>query len=119
MLNESKHASRCCRNDNSTPRKGSAKMNHVDIALQYANTIKQDVKSWEATTATSLAQVHATLALAEQQRIANLIAIANLSFGPGDADMTKPWTSSNDDKSWNAIRAEVVDALGIKEIGNQ
>lgn len=51
------------------------------------------------------AQTHATLALAEQQRIANLITLLNTENGP-DRVLSK----SGD---WGDICAEVVSALGI------
>jgi len=60
----------------------------------------------------ALAQVHATLALAEQQRLANLIALAALNFSV--ADFTKTWDSEKDTNAWRFIRASVVEGLGIE-----
>lgn len=60
-----------------------------------------------------IAQAHATLALAEQQRIANLIAVT--AVDGNKADFTKPWDTTNDTNAWRAIRDEVVAKLGIED----
>lgn len=51
----------------------------IDHAVEALRVVSLPVTTEESTTAnaTAYAQVHATLALAEQQRIANLIALAN------------------------------------------
>lgn len=59
----------------------------------------------------TVAQVEAQLALVEQQRIANLIAVTALSFR--EADFTKPWTSTEDTPEWVAVRDEVAKGLGL------
>ena len=58
-------------------------MNHVDIAvglIRYINEWQDEAGDTPETNLASaiLAQVHATLAVAEQQRISNLIALAGL-----------------------------------------
>ena len=108
-------------------------MNHKDEAIQQLEALEfgEVSSNFHAQTgelksdAIAIAQVKATLALVEAQeaaneqaRIANLIAVANLAFGPGEADMTEPWTGSGEEKAWDVIRAEVIEALGIKG-GNQ
>jgi len=49
------------------------------------------------------AQVHATLALVEQQRIANLIAIHDEEFPP----------SFLTQEEWDAVRAQIREGLGL------
>jgi hypothetical protein len=57
------------------------------------------------------AQVHATLALVEQQRITNLIAIAALN--EPRSDFTKPWDGRDDTVAWGAIRDQVAAGLNL------
>jgi len=78
---------------------------YVDFMFRMGAT--EDVRS----TAVGKAQAHATLYLAEQQRVANLIALAAMN-GPR-ADFTKPWDGTEDTDLWRDIRAQVVEALGI------
>lgn len=63
------------------------------------------------------AQVHATLALAEQQRLSNLIALSGSSHGGALAQAASDalWTFTEDDQ-WSGtvvIRPEVREALGL------
>lgn len=61
------------------------------------------------------AQVHATLALAEQQRIQNLIALARNSRvtpSPLFVDEPDPW----DFDARGTLRPEIAAALGIEEV---
>ena len=57
---------------------------HVGEAISYADAYSWGDESRAADRAIAHAQVHATLALAEQQRIANIIALASLRIGPND-----------------------------------
>lgn len=73
---------------------------HVEAAHELAHPMEYSAsESWSAVYA-QRAQVHATLALAEQQRISNLLKIA----AEGRHAMEK-----NAGESW----AEISDALGI------
>lgn len=91
--------------------------NHKQVAIDwvdYSSNLNPDVDN-KASHAAQLAQVHATLALAEQQRATNLLLATALSHGWGQADITAPWTSVNDTARWEAVRAEIAAALGITE----
>lgn len=62
------------------------RVDHASIARERIEIASQDVSdNWRSSTGEhkadmiALAQVHATLALVEQQRIANLIALTDLS----------------------------------------
>ena len=68
----------------------------------------------------AIAQVHATLALVEQQRIANLIALSASGIGPlmqaGDRALMHPephpdWPNTNID----VVRPEIRQALGLND----
>ncbi len=59
----------------------------------------------------TLAQVAATEALAEQQRIANLIALA--SGGDETAYLVNGETNKYDENRWRALRAEIREGLGL------
>lgn len=65
------------------------------------------------------AQVHATLALVEQQRIANIIAIANNVSEDPDVTVTDgeraAWLALCDEESPHSLRPEIREALGIRE----
>jgi hypothetical protein len=56
------------------------RIDHVAKAAEWLTPAEGTGLSWEETAGlTAIAQVHATLALAEQQRIANLIALFTIS----------------------------------------
>lgn len=57
------------------------------------------------------ARLEAALALVEQQRIANLIAMSALNFR--DADFTKVWNAEGDTAEWRAVRDQVAGGLGL------
>lgn len=64
------------------------------------------------------AQVHATLALVEQQRIANLIALAapQPGIGTGGEVSLPSWMPATDGKiAYMRLRPEIADALGMEE----
>jgi hypothetical protein len=66
----------------------------------------------------AVAQVHATLALVEQQRIANLIALATPQPGIGTGgEVSLPsWIPATDGKiAYMRLRPEIADALGMEE----
>lgn len=66
----------------------------------------------------AVAQVHATLALVEQQRIANLIALAEPQSGIGTGgEVSLPsWIPATDGKiAYMRLRPEIADALGMEE----
>lgn len=58
------------------------------------------------------AQVHATLALVEQQRIANLIAVLNADM-PDGYIVTKVWDQPGE-RPQEAMRQQITAALGIE-----
>lgn len=97
--------------------------NHAQEALdwlEYSSNLNPDVDN-KASHATQLAVAHATLELAEQQRIANLVALAELGdrvLGgyAGDAGMfatifDKPTTQHGN----VSVKPEIAAALGITE----
>lgn len=66
----------------------------------------------------AVAQVHATLALVEQQRIANLIALAapQSGIGTGGEVSLPSWIPAGDGKlAYMRLRPEIADALGMEE----
>ena len=66
----------------------------------------------------AVAQVHATLAVAEQLQIANLIALATPQpgIGPGGEVSLPSWIPATDGKiAYMRLRPEIADALGMEE----
>lgn len=66
----------------------------------------------------AVAQVHATLAVAEQLRVANLIALATPQPGIGTGgEVSLPsWIPATDGKiAYMRLRPEIADALGLEE----
>lgn len=66
----------------------------------------------------AVAQVHATLAVAEQLRVANLIALATPQSGIGTGgEVSLPsWIPATDGKiAYMRLRPEIADALGMEE----
>lgn len=66
----------------------------------------------------AVAQVHATLAVAEQLRVANLIALATPQPGIGTGgEVSLPsWIPATDGKiAYMRLRPEITDALGMEE----
>jgi hypothetical protein len=76
-----------------------------DLPLEYASA-----KMAEASAAAYLAQVHATLALVEQQRLGNLIAFAREAFRPEWAGYT---ISEQDGARGHAALAQAREGLGL------
>lgn len=84
--------------------------------IDYSSNLNPDVDNKASHTA-QLAQVHATLALAEQQRISNLIALANV------ADLSDVQVTPLERAGWLALgiegtgepRPEIAAALGIEQ----
>lgn len=61
----------------------SARIDHAAQAEEWlADAKRADVSFAEAEAFAAIAQVYATLALAEQQRIANLVALGVIGGGP-------------------------------------
>lgn len=88
--------------------------NHAQEATDLLKPL-QALTGKDAAFDLEVAQVHATLALVEQQRATNLILATALSYGWGKADVTATWDSVNDTPRWEAVRAEIAAALGITE----
>lgn len=67
----------------------------------------------------ALLQAHATLALVEQQRIANIIAIANNVSEDPDVTVTDgeraAWLALCEEDSPHSLLPEIREALGIRE----
>lgn len=59
------------------------------------------------------ALVHATLYAAEQQWIANLIAITAMSWPTQGSDVTKQWDGEADTEEWRAVRNKIAESLGL------
>lgn len=62
----------------------SERIDHATEAMTRVERIKPGQLAVDAQVLLGIAQVHATLALVEQQRIANVIALASLRIGPND-----------------------------------
>lgn len=60
-----------------------------------------------------MAQAHATLALAEQQRIANLIALTALEYQAGETDPYTPLTMST--PLGRDLKDEIKKTLGVEQ----
>ncbi|GAB3125789.1 hypothetical protein [Glaciibacter psychrotolerans] len=86
-------------------------IDHKAAADSYLEACVYDTHAMTNAEKVSLAQVHATLYLAEQQRIANLITTAGLNYGA--VDFTRPWEGMQDTDRWRAIRADVAEGLGL------
>lgn len=83
----------------------------IDHATEAVRTLAQIVGVDERTNQITLAldaQVHATLALVEQQRIANLLTIAQFSHELGDGQ--RMFTAESAATQW---RKEAEEALGL------
>lgn len=78
--------------ENSVKAQASEQPNNEQLATAYAG----------------IAQVHGTLALVEQQRIANLVALAQLTIVPGDMPIFRGvvWEGER-------LRADIREALGV------
>lgn len=84
--------------------------NHKDEAEELLagaspSSVDPDFAHWYL----ARAQVHATLALAEQQRIANLIALADSSIKTFD------WIFGVDLDATTRLREQIIEALGLNE----
>lgn len=95
----------------------TARIDHAAEALRLIDMAGESFvaeEGWTETTAlmaTLDAQTHATLALVEQQRTANLIALLD-SYR--DYDGSVPWTTVHDSPAYEAMRQQVAAALGIE-----
>ena len=94
----------------------SDRIDHAAEAERFAAWADNPALPPENVTAiASMAQAHATLALVEQQRIANLIALAHV------ADMSDATVSPLEQTAWEALgvpgsgqmRPEIKEALGL------
>lgn len=87
----------------------SARIDHAAKAVEWLTPAEGVGLSWEETAAlAALAQVHATLALVEQQRIANLITVAGWVVDSSTEDV-----GYDLDKLRTGIAGEVWEALGL------
>jgi hypothetical protein len=73
-------------------------INHKAAADSYLEACLYDTYDMTNAEKVSLAQVHATLALVEQQRIANLIALASITGPESEAELTPLETTA-----WRAL----------------
>jgi len=85
---------------------------HKAEALAWIRGMDEIIEEEGMTDATLVAspvnaQVHATLYLAEQQRIANLIALATAD------DMTDPLTNKWESGLWETARTQIIEGLGL------
>lgn len=76
--------------------------------LYYATEAVPPGPSEMRSTYIAEAQVHATLALVEQQRVANLIALAQVTIVPGDMPVMRGiiWEGER-------LRSDIREALGL------
>ena len=98
----------------------SDRIDHAAEAREWlAAAERPDMNLDETTAFAHVGQVHATLALVEQQRIANIIAIANNVSGDPDVTVTDgeraAWLALCDEGSPHSLRPEIREALGIRE----
>lgn len=94
----------------------SNRIDHAAVARKYIVAAPSEVTADPAGTGALLAQAHATLALVEQQRIANLIALGYGHTSPsgdvvGEARRALVERRSADH---HQLRSEVAAALGIE-----
>ena len=90
-----------------------ARLRILDAEYEYTRDggpIRENVSDWLA-----LAQVHATLALAEQQRVGNMIALM-ASAARGVADQIH--SVQDYMEMFNRLNPQVIKALGLNEGGN-
>jgi len=88
-------------------------MNHQKDAARIIEQVKDyGLVGSESDLNVSLAQTHAILAIAEQLRIGNLIALATRAPMSGDGDGIRAIYVDEDEY---AIRPEVAEALGIEQ----
>lgn len=67
-----------------------ARMRHLMASEQIKDAAGEDYGSKQEMYALRMAQVHATLALVEEQRTANLIQWSALTIGMGEGDVNLP-----------------------------
>ncbi|MDF2046203.1 hypothetical protein P2P98_08535 [Microbacterium sp. Kw_RZR3] len=86
------------------------RIDHVKVAQRNLDFVgKEAMESPEALVTVTAALVHATLALVEQQRIANLIALAQPIRLPSGGEVTHMLH----DPVSGAIREDVAEGLGL------
>lgn len=84
--------------------------NHAEIARDLLDHADSTMNKERAEEFTASAHARATLALAEEQRTANLLAAVSLL---NRADITKPWDGPQDTPEWAAIRDQIATRLGL------
>ena len=81
---------------------------------------RSDLTEVEVITATlALAQVHATLALVEQQRIANLAALAKETFAAHEASEALGTFAAAKPGERIGLRPDIAAALGIEAVDHE
>lgn len=81
---------------------------------------RSDLTEVEVITATlALAHVHATLAVAEQARIANLVALAKETFAAHEASEALGTFATAKPGERIGLRPDIAAALGIKAVGHE
>ena len=96
----------------------SERIDHAGKARQILAEIPEGATEAGTMAWCAEAQVHATLAVAEQLRIANLIALATPQPGIGTGgEVSLPsWIPATDGKiAYMRLRPEIADALGMEE----
>lgn len=97
----------------------SERIDHAAAAREWAERGFQASEASAEVRCLAQAQVHATLALVEQQRIANIIAIANNVSEDPDVTVTAgeraAWLALCDETSPHSLRPEIREALGLRE----
>ena len=85
------------------------RIDHAAEALRYLPATGDGMNTGRI----AVAQVHATLALVEQQRIANLVALGQFRIVPEDWPRHRMMLYEPVRMSSDSARAEVLEALGL------
>ena len=87
---------------------------HLDTGDVYGQTPEaRGIRLALAQIQVQLLMADATTKMAEQTRIANLIAITAMSWPTEGPDVTKQWDGESDTKEWRSIRNEIAESLGL------
>lgn len=91
----------------------SGRVDRVQASQRLLGQVTPGMSHADAVVAVGAAQAHATLALAEQQRIANLIALGQFRIDPNEAPMFRHLVGEPTSDLDVAPAAEIREALGL------
>lgn len=88
-------------------------IDRVQAAQRLLEQVTPGMSHADAVVAVGAAQAYATLALAEQQRMANLIALGQFRIGPNEAPLFRHFVVEPTSDLDVAPVAEIREALGL------